>query len=199
MSVFWLWWEVVFGLTVSKKDSYSVSLIEREYTSKCVYFVRSNTLLLCICLLFIYLLYCTDPWEEDEGVPAMAPSFSNQGPLWTSERAGNLLWEALRWRSPPPWKGETQKLMDIQWHMGAHRSLGSTEMSWEAQPMWIPCHRKINQSCPCKRLQAACSGRWGQDWDANGCRRSQRSLALLKGRYVTVEDRAPKANHDTLV
>ncbi len=88
VSVFWLWREIVlwqeivlkmrtpfdflwavstkksylvFGCTVSKKDSYSVSLIERESASKCVYFVRSNTLLLCISLLCIYLLYGTDP------------------------------------------------------------------------------------------------------------------------------------------
>ncbi len=59
--VFWLQWEIVFGCTVSEKDSYSVSLLERESASKCVYFVRSNTLLLCISLLFIYLLYRTDP------------------------------------------------------------------------------------------------------------------------------------------
>jgi hypothetical protein len=52
----------VFGCTVSKKDSYLVSLIiERESASKCVYFIRSNTLLLCISLLCIYLLYHTDP------------------------------------------------------------------------------------------------------------------------------------------
>ncbi len=50
-----------FWLHVSKKDSYLVSLIERESASKCVYFVRSNTLLLCISLLCIYLLYRTDP------------------------------------------------------------------------------------------------------------------------------------------
>ena len=61
MSVFWLRREIVFGCTVSKKDSYSVSLIERESASQCVYFVRSNTLLLCISLLCIYLLYHTDP------------------------------------------------------------------------------------------------------------------------------------------
>ncbi len=61
VSVFWLWQEIVFGCTVSKKDSYLVSSIERESTSKCVYFVRSNTLLLCISLLCIYLLYHTDP------------------------------------------------------------------------------------------------------------------------------------------
>jgi hypothetical protein len=34
--------EIVFGYSVSKKDSYSVSLIERRTTSKCVYFVRSK-------------------------------------------------------------------------------------------------------------------------------------------------------------
>ncbi len=62
VSGFWLQWEIVFGCTVSKKDSYLVSLIERESVSKCcVYFVRSNTLLLCISLLCIYLLYRTDP------------------------------------------------------------------------------------------------------------------------------------------
>ncbi len=61
VSVFWLRWEIVFGCTVYKKDSYSLSLIERESASKCVYFVRSNTLLLCNSLLCIYLLYCTDP------------------------------------------------------------------------------------------------------------------------------------------
>ncbi len=51
-----------FGCTVFKKDSCLVSLIERESASKCcVYVVRSNTLLLCISLLCIYLLYRTDP------------------------------------------------------------------------------------------------------------------------------------------
>ncbi len=58
---FWLRREIVFGCTVSKKDSYLVSLIERESASKCVYIVRSNSLLLCISLLCIYLLYPTDP------------------------------------------------------------------------------------------------------------------------------------------
>ncbi len=61
VSVFWLRREIVFGCTVYKKDSYSVSLIERESASKCVYFVRSNTPLLCISLLCIHLLYRTDP------------------------------------------------------------------------------------------------------------------------------------------
>jgi hypothetical protein len=59
--LFWLRQEIIFGCTVSKKDSYSVSLIERESAIKCVYFVRSNTLLLCISLLCIYLLYRTEP------------------------------------------------------------------------------------------------------------------------------------------
>ncbi len=41
VSVFWLRRETVFGCTVSRKDLYSVSLIERESASKCcVYFVR---------------------------------------------------------------------------------------------------------------------------------------------------------------
>jgi hypothetical protein len=61
VSVFWFWWEIVFGCTVSKKDSYLVYCIEQGFASKCVYFIRSNTLLLCISLLCIYLLYCTDP------------------------------------------------------------------------------------------------------------------------------------------
>jgi hypothetical protein len=61
VSVFWLRREIVFGCTVSKKDSYPVSLIESESASKCVYFLRPNTLLLCISLLCIYLLFRTDP------------------------------------------------------------------------------------------------------------------------------------------
>ncbi len=61
VSVFWLRQEIVFGCTVYKKDSYLLSLIGRETTSKCVYFVRWNTLLLCNYLLCIYLLYRTDP------------------------------------------------------------------------------------------------------------------------------------------
>jgi hypothetical protein len=61
VSVFWLRWEIVFSCTVSKKNSYSDTLIERESTRKCVYFVRSNTLLLCISLLCIYFLYRTNP------------------------------------------------------------------------------------------------------------------------------------------
>ncbi len=48
VSVFWLRREIVFSYSVSKKDSYSVSLIERQTARKCVYFVRSNTLLLCV-------------------------------------------------------------------------------------------------------------------------------------------------------
>ncbi len=50
VSVFWFRREIIFGCTVSKKDSYSVSLRERGSASKCVYFVTSNTLLLWISL-----------------------------------------------------------------------------------------------------------------------------------------------------
>jgi hypothetical protein len=56
VSVFWLRREIVIGCTVSKKDSYSLSLIDKESAIKRVYFVRSNTLLLCNSLLCIYLL-----------------------------------------------------------------------------------------------------------------------------------------------
>ncbi len=56
VSVFWLRREIVFGYSVSKKDSYLVSLIERRTASKCVYFIGSNTVLLCVSLLSIYLL-----------------------------------------------------------------------------------------------------------------------------------------------
>ncbi len=62
VSVFWLRQEIVFGYSVSKKDSFLVSLIERRTASKCVYFVRSNTLLLCVSLLSIYLLYQKDQY-----------------------------------------------------------------------------------------------------------------------------------------
>ncbi len=56
VSVFWLRREIVIGSTVYKKDSYLLSSIERESASRCVYFVRSNTLLQCNSLLCIYLL-----------------------------------------------------------------------------------------------------------------------------------------------
>ncbi len=84
-SVFWLWRDIVFGVTylstipvvplcqffgcggkqflvaqVLRKILFN-SLIRRESASICVYFVRSITLLLCISLLCIYLLYRTDP------------------------------------------------------------------------------------------------------------------------------------------
>ncbi len=62
VSGFWLRREIVLGYSVSKKDSYSVSLIERRTTSKCVHFISLNTLLLCVSLLYIYLLYQKDQY-----------------------------------------------------------------------------------------------------------------------------------------
>jgi hypothetical protein len=61
VSVFWLRRKIVIGCTVYKIDYYLLFLLERESASKCVYFVRSNTLLLCYSLLCIYLLYHTYP------------------------------------------------------------------------------------------------------------------------------------------
>jgi hypothetical protein len=67
-----------FWLHVSKKDSYSFSLIERESASKCVYFIRSNTLLLCISLLCIYLLFRTDPQTHRLDCFLKFPELSSQ-------------------------------------------------------------------------------------------------------------------------
>jgi hypothetical protein len=77
VSVFWLWREIVlwreiilkmrtpfdFLWAVSTKKSYWFTLLWSA--SRCVYFVRPNTLLvLCIFLFCIFLLYCTDPQVE---------------------------------------------------------------------------------------------------------------------------------------
>ncbi len=67
---FWLWREIVLKMrtpfdflwAVSTKKSYWVTLLWS--TSQCVYFVRPNTLLLCIFLFYIFLLYRTDPQVE---------------------------------------------------------------------------------------------------------------------------------------
>ncbi len=76
MSVFWLWRKIVlwqkivlkmrtpfdFLWAVSTKKSYWVTLLWSA--SQRVYFVRPNTLLLCIFLFCIFLLYCRDPQVE---------------------------------------------------------------------------------------------------------------------------------------
>ncbi len=51
-----------FLWAVSTKNSYWVTLLWSA--SRCVYFVRPNTLLLCIFLFCIFLLYRTDPQVE---------------------------------------------------------------------------------------------------------------------------------------
>ncbi len=76
VSVFWLWQEIVlwreivlkmrkpfdFLWAVSTKKTYWVTLLWSN--SWCAYFVRPNTLLLCIFLFCIFLLYRTDPQVE---------------------------------------------------------------------------------------------------------------------------------------
>ncbi len=70
VSVFWLWWEIVLKMrtpfdflwAVFTKESYWVTLLWS--TSRCVYFIRPYTLLLCIFLFCIFLLYHTDPQVE---------------------------------------------------------------------------------------------------------------------------------------
>jgi hypothetical protein len=88
--VFWLWWEIVFGVTYVLSVQYScavvsvfwlwreivlkmrtyfynknlIGLLYYDLISRCVYFIRSNTLLLCIFLFCIFFLYCTDSQVE---------------------------------------------------------------------------------------------------------------------------------------
>ncbi len=65
-----LWQETVLKMrtsfdflwAVSTKNSYWVTLLWSD--SLCVYFIRPNTLLLCIFLFCIFLLCCTDPQVE---------------------------------------------------------------------------------------------------------------------------------------
>ncbi len=65
-----LWQEIVLKMrtpfnflwSVSTKKSYWLTLLWSD--SQCVYFIRPNTLLLCIFLFCIFLLYCTDPQVE---------------------------------------------------------------------------------------------------------------------------------------
>jgi hypothetical protein len=76
VSVFWLWREIVLWQEIVvkmktpfisheqflQKKSNWVTLLWSD--SQCVYFVRPNTLLLCIFLFWIFLLYRTDPQVE---------------------------------------------------------------------------------------------------------------------------------------
>ncbi len=70
VSFFWLWWEIVLKIrtpfdflwAVSTKKSYWVPL--SRSASQCVYYLRPNTLLLCISLFCIFLLNRTDPQIE---------------------------------------------------------------------------------------------------------------------------------------
>jgi hypothetical protein len=76
VSVFWLWREIVlwqeivlkmrtpfdFLWAVNRKKSYWVTSLWSD--SRCVYFVRPNTLLLCIILFCIFCLYRTDQQVE---------------------------------------------------------------------------------------------------------------------------------------
>ncbi len=70
VSVFLMWWEIVLKMStcfnflwaVSTKNSYWVTLLWSA--SRCVCFVRPNTLLLCIFLFCIFFLYRTDQQVE---------------------------------------------------------------------------------------------------------------------------------------
>jgi hypothetical protein len=87
--VFRFWWEIVFGVLYVLSIQYSCAVVsvfccggklfskwehfstEKSYwvtvlwsASRCVFFIRSNTLLLCISLFCIFLLYRADPQVE---------------------------------------------------------------------------------------------------------------------------------------
>jgi hypothetical protein len=70
VSVFWLWQEIVLKMrtpfdflwAVSTQIFYWVTLLWSA--SRCVYFMRPTTLLLCIFLFCIFLLYHADPQIE---------------------------------------------------------------------------------------------------------------------------------------
>ncbi len=87
--VFWFQWEIVFGVTYVLIVQYSCAVVSvfwlwREIVLKmrtcfykkillgyfimicyrCVYFIRPNTLLLCIFLFCIFLLYCAESQVE---------------------------------------------------------------------------------------------------------------------------------------
>ncbi len=86
--VFWFWREIVFGVTYVLSVQYSCAVVsllvvagnssQNENTfwiligwdtllwsaSRCVYFIRPNTLLLCIFLFCIFILYRADPQVE---------------------------------------------------------------------------------------------------------------------------------------
>ncbi len=84
MLVFWFWWEIVFGVTYVLSVQYSCAVVSVSWlwgekiskwehllnsywvtllwsASRSVYFIRPNTLLLCIFLFCTFLLYHTDP------------------------------------------------------------------------------------------------------------------------------------------
>ncbi len=63
VSVLWLWWEIVLKIRIRfyKKILLGYFLWS---ASRDVFFIRPNTLLLCIILFCIFLLYRTDPQVE---------------------------------------------------------------------------------------------------------------------------------------
>ncbi len=67
-----------------ERFSLGFCVIQKRSASKCVYFVRSNTLLLCISLLCIYLLYLTD--AQTPVVRKWALDYDYPSTRWTKDR-----------------------------------------------------------------------------------------------------------------
>jgi hypothetical protein len=63
VSVFWLWWEIVLKMRTRFYKKILLGYFIMIY-SRCVYFIRPNTLLLYIFLFCIFLLYRADPQVE---------------------------------------------------------------------------------------------------------------------------------------
>ncbi len=62
VSAFWLWQEIVLKMRTRFYKKKWVTLLWSA--SRCVYFLRPNTLLLCIFLFCVFLLYRADPQVE---------------------------------------------------------------------------------------------------------------------------------------
>ncbi len=64
VSVFWLWWEIDLKMRTHFYKKILLGYFIMISNSRCVYLIRPNTLLLCIFLFCIFLLYCADSQVE---------------------------------------------------------------------------------------------------------------------------------------
>ncbi len=60
---FWLWWEIVLKMRTRFYKNILLGYF-LWFASRCMFFIKPNTLLRCISLFCMFLLYCTDPQVE---------------------------------------------------------------------------------------------------------------------------------------